>query len=142
MKILHTESSCGWGGQEIRILDEAEGLARRGHDLLIVAPPESRLYPEAQKRGLAVRALPIVRKGFTGWRALRILLKAETVDLVNTHSSTDSWLVALACIGLKNAPAVMRTRHISAPIPNNFLTRWLYNRAADHVITTGEVLRR
>jgi len=142
MRILHTESSCGWGGQEIRILEEAEGLARRGHDLLIATPPESRLYPEAQKRGFAVRALPIARKNFAGWRALRILLKTETLDLVNTHSSTDSWLVALARIGLKSAPSVIRTRHISAPIPDNFLTRWLYNRGADHVVTTGEVLRR
>src|SRR6267154_2123157 len=142
MRILHTESSCGWGGQEIRILEEAEGLARRGHDLLIATPPESRLYPEAQKRGFAVRALPIARKNFAGWRALRTLLKTETLDLVNTHSSTDSWLVALARIGLKSAPSVIRTRHISAPIPDNFLTRWLYNRGADHVVTTGEVLRR
>src|SRR5258707_1217049 len=104
MRILHTESSCGWGGQEIRILEEAEGLARRGHDLLIATPPESRLCPEAQKRGFAVRALPIARKNLAGWRALRILLKTETLDLVNTHSSTDSWLVALARIGLKSAP--------------------------------------
>src|SRR5260221_3567485 len=142
MRILHTESSCGWGGQEIRILEEAEGLARRGHDLLIATPPESRLYPEAQKRGFAVRALTIARKNFAGWRALRILLKTEAADLVNTQSSTDGWLVALARIGLTCAPSVIRTRDISAPISNNLLTRWLYSRGADHVVTTGEVLRR
>src|SRR5258706_16131351 len=142
MRILHTESSCGWGGQEIRILEEVEGLARRGHDLLIATPPESRLYPEAQKRGFAGRALPIARKNFAGWRALRTLLKTETPDLVNTHSSTDSWLVALARFGLKSPPSVIRTRHISAPISNDLLTRWLYSRGAGHVVTTGEVLRR
>ena len=26
MRILHTEASQGWGGQEIRILREAEGI--------------------------------------------------------------------------------------------------------------------
>jgi len=142
MKILHTESSCGWGGQEIRILEEAQGLARRGHDLLIAAPPESRLYPEAQKRGFAVRALPIAHKGFAGWRALRNLLKAEAFDVVNTHSSTDSWLVALARIGLRNPPVQVRTRHISASIPNNLLSRWLYWGAVEQIVTTGEALRR
>ena len=34
LRILHTESSLGWGGQEIRVLTEARGVARlrtRGH---------------------------------------------------------------------------------------------------------------
>jgi glycosyltransferase involved in cell wall biosynthesis len=141
MRIVHTESSCGWGGQEIRILDEAEGLKERGHGLLIVAVPGSRVLAEAQRRGLDVRALPIARKGLRGWCAMRSLLKTCDSDIVNTHSSTDSWLVALARIGLEDPPAVIRTRHISAPIPRNALTGWLY-RAADHVVTTGEALRR
>ncbi len=142
MKILHTEASCGWGGQEMRILAEAAGMRRRGHDLLLAAPPQSRIYAEAQKRGLAARALPLARKSFAGWRALRSLLAAEGVQLVNTHSSTDSWLTALACVGLRQAPAIVRTRHISAPIASNPLTRWLYVRAAVRVVTTGEALRR
>lgn len=142
MRILHTESSCGWGGQELRILAEAEGMARRGHDLLIGAPPGSRIVAEAQKRRLAVRALPIARKGVSGWRALRDLFKVETVDIINTHSSTDSWLVALARIGVSNFTPVVRTRHISAPIPDNFLTRWLYNHGSDRIVTTGEALRQ
>ena len=31
MNIVHTEASCGWGGQEIRILEESRGLIERGH---------------------------------------------------------------------------------------------------------------
>lgn len=117
-------------------------MARRGHELLIAAPPQSRIYAEGKKRGMAVHALPIARKSLAGFFALRALLKAEAVQIVNTHSSTDSWLAALACLGLSNAPAVVRTRHISAPIPRNAGTRWLYKRAASFVVTTGEALRR
>ena len=142
MRILHTESSCGWGGQELRILSEAQGMAQRGHELLIVAPPESRIFAEAQRRRIAVRGLPIARKGVSGWRALRELLKLEPMDAINTHSSTDSWLVALARIGLPRFTPVVRTRHISAPIPDNFLTRWLYTRGTDRIVTTGEALRQ
>ncbi len=29
MKIVHTENSCGWGGQEIRILNEMAGMMAR-----------------------------------------------------------------------------------------------------------------
>ena len=36
LSIVHTEASLGWGGQEIRILAESQGLMRRGHDV----PPD------------------------------------------------------------------------------------------------------
>jgi glycosyltransferase involved in cell wall biosynthesis len=141
MRILHTESSCGWGGQEIRILDEAQGMSSRGHEVAIVAPRESRIYEAAVERGLQVDALPIARKDMKGLLAMRRRLKAHPVDVINTHSSTDSWLAALACATLAKAPALVRTRHISAAVPDNLPTRWLYRRATLHVVTTGEVLR-
>jgi glycosyltransferase involved in cell wall biosynthesis len=141
MRILHTESSCGWGGQEIRILDEAKGMSSRGHEVAIVAPRESRIYEAALERGLRAEALPIARKDLKGLLAMRRRLKADPVDVVNSHSSTDSWLAALACATLARAPALVRTRHISASIPDNLPTRWLYRRATVHVVTTGEALR-
>ena len=39
MRILHTESSLGWGGQEIRILTEARGLQDRGHRVRVGDAP-------------------------------------------------------------------------------------------------------
>ena len=38
-------------------------------------------------------------------------------------------------------PAIVRTRHISAPVSGNFANHWLY-RQARGVVTTGESLRR
>jgi glycosyltransferase involved in cell wall biosynthesis len=35
----------------------------------------------------------------------------------------------------------VRTRHISASIPNNLPTRWLYRSATRYIVTTGEKLR-
>jgi glycosyltransferase involved in cell wall biosynthesis len=142
MKILHTEASCGWGGQEIRILDESQGLSARGHEITLVAPRESRIFEAALDRGLKAAALPIARKGLKGLLAMRRWLKAHPVDVVNSHSSTDSWLVALACATLARAPALVRTRHVSAAIPDNWPTRWLYRRATLRVVTTGEALRQ
>src|SRR2546429_8390153 len=141
MKILHTESSCGWGGQEIRILDEAHGMSLRGQSVAIVAPREARICGAALKRGLSAGALPIVRKDLGGLLAMRRWLQAHPVDIVNSHSSTDSWLAALACATLARAPALVRTRHVSAAIPNNLPTRWLYRSATAHVVTTGAALR-
>ena len=136
MKIVHTESSLGWGGQELRILAESQGLARRGHDLTLICPLEARIYGEAPNWGLRTVALPIATKRLDGLLAVRRWLRANPPDVVSTHSSTDSWLVALGV----RLP-IVRTRHISAPVPRNMLTRWLYGRAT-RIVTTGEALKR
>lgn len=142
MKIVHTEASCGWGGQEIRILEESLGMIERGHEVMLLCPPEARIFEEAPKRGVPVTALPIGRKNLKGIFAMRHWLRQNRVDVVNTHSSTDSWLTALACATLHNAPPIVRTRHISAPVSKNAATRWLYTRATRHIVTTGEALRQ
>ena len=141
LRILHTESSKGWGGQEIRVLTEARGVAARGHSVALAAPADARILAEASRCGVPAMALPIGRKNPRGFLALRAHLGRETYDVVNTHSSTDSWLAALACATRSHAPALVRTRHISAPAARNAATRWLYTRAARRVVTTGERLR-
>jgi glycosyltransferase involved in cell wall biosynthesis len=142
MKILHTEASAGWGGQELRILAEMQGLRARGHQLELAAPASARIHAEAAALGFRVHDLPIGRKNLRGLLALRRLLARETFDVINSHSSTDSWLVALAnALGRRPVPLV-RTRHISAPVPRNRATRWLYDRACAALVTTGEKLRR
>jgi len=141
MRILHTESSLGWGGQEIRVLTEARGVARRGHEVTLAAPPEARIFAAAPEFGVKRVELPISRKAARGVTAMRRHLGEGAYDIVNTHSSTDSWLAAVAAKLLARAPAIVRTRHISAPVPRNAATRWLYRQAA-HTVTTGEKLRR
>jgi glycosyltransferase involved in cell wall biosynthesis len=140
MRILHTEASKGWGGQEIRILTEAAGMIARGHTVELACPADARIHSEAQRYGVRAHALAIGRKNPKGLLAMRGFLRTNGFDVVNTHSSTDTWLAALAARGWK-APPLVRTRHISAPVPDNRATRWLYCRASAHVVTTGEALR-
>ena len=143
MMIVHTESSCGWGGQEIRILEESRGMIARGHAVSIVCPPTSGIFRAAPAYGVPVAAVPIYKKRLPDLLALRRWLKqAGPIDVINTHSSTDSWLTALACATLSGAPPIVRTRHISAPIPNNMSSRWLYQSATSLIVTTGEALRQ
>lgn len=142
LTILHTESSCGWGGQEIRILTEAVGMQALGHHVLLACPHQAPIYQAAQELGLPVQALPIERKSLHGLRALGQWLNTQSIDMINTHSSTDSWLVALARAFNYYQGAVVRTRHVSALINSNLATRWLYTKGCDFVITTGERLRQ
>ena len=71
MRILHTESSLGWGGQEIRVLTEARGVSRRGHEVAIAAPPGARIFAAAPDYGLARIELAIARKSVRGLAAMR-----------------------------------------------------------------------
>jgi glycosyltransferase involved in cell wall biosynthesis len=88
--------------------------------------------------------LAIGDKGVRGAIAMWRALAARPFDVVNTHSSTDSWLAAIACRalgGLRRAPALVRTRHVSVPVNASRATRWLYRSATARIVTTGDALR-
>jgi len=141
LKIVHTEASLGYGGQELRIINEARGLQARGHEVTLICPAEAQINALAATAGLPVVTLPIGLRRPAALLALRRWIREHAPDVINTHSSTDSWLVALATRGLQPRPAIVRTRHISAPVPHGYTSRWLYTRGCDHVVTTGEQLR-
>jgi glycosyltransferase involved in cell wall biosynthesis len=142
LSILHTESSLGWGGQEIRILSEAQGMIGRGHQVRLICAPDSRILSEAPAWKVPVFALPIAKKRLVGLKCMFEWLKNERCHVVSTHSSTDTWLSAVALLALGKPCSLVRTRHISAPVPRNLLTRWLYTRATARIVTTGEALKR
>jgi glycosyltransferase involved in cell wall biosynthesis len=135
----------GWGGQEIRTLTEAAGLIARGHRVRLYAPPGARIVAEAPRFDVPVATLPIGRKRLAGVRSLAGALADDLPDIVNAHSSTDTWLAALACAWLRStrgrAPVLLRTRHVSIRVPRDVATRWLYRRATARVVTTGDALR-
>ena len=142
MRILHTESSRGWGGQELRILAEAQGLAARGHLVWIAAPPDSRIGHVARQRGVPVLAMDFHRPwGARDLVRLRRMIGELGIEVMNTHSSWDSWMGGFAARVARSGVRVVRTRHLSTPIATSWLSRFLYTRLADHVVTTGEAIR-
>lgn len=136
MRILHTESSRGWGGQEIRILREVEGMRKRGHEVILAVNKGGGLIPRAREAGFTVYEV-----SFTKGSALKTLLtlikicKGHKIDLVNTHSSLDAWIGGIAARLAK--AKVLRTRHLSTPIRKGLNSRILYKRLADFVVTTS-----
>ena len=142
LHIVHTESSCGWGGQEIRILTEASGMIARGHRVTLLCAPDAPLFGEARARNLSVEVLPLAKKRWRGVVAMRKWLQQHQPDIINTHSSTDSWLAAVARLGLRRCGPIVRTRHVSVPVAPSMANRWLYGAACKRVVTTGEALRQ
>ncbi len=138
--ILHTESSEGWGGQEIRILSEAEELRRRGHEVVILCRPESALALRARRSGLRVilEPMPFALEPRSIAR-LAVQFRRCRAQVVVTHSSIDSWCSGVAA-RLTGVP-VIRTRHLSVPLRRNPLSRFVYARLSDRIVTTGEAIR-
>jgi glycosyltransferase involved in cell wall biosynthesis len=141
LTILHTESSLAWGGQEIRIIQESQGMIKKGHRVLVAASEESLIYGKAQDQGIP--AFPIqFKKGnpLALFQVLR-LIERERVDIVNTHSSYDSWIATIAAKLCRGRPRILRTRHLSTPISRSFLSRLIYDVLPDLVITTGAAIK-
>ena len=140
IKILHTEWSLGWGGQEIRILSESQAFINKGYEMIIAAQPNSELYKNSTQIRVPTFALTM-NKGIN-LRAIYHLvryIKKNNVDIIHTHSSVDSRTAGIAAkvAGIK----VVRSRHISLPISKSWLTWWQYMKLADKVITSGRDIR-
>ncbi len=139
LAIVHTERSTGWGGQEMRTVSEARGVVARGHRVIIVASPGAVILERGAAEGLETRALKM-RNAFDPVAIAQLIgiIRKERADIVNTHSSIDSWVGAFAA-KLTGAKLV-RTRHLSAPISRNPLN--FVHRLPDAIITTGEMTRQ
>jgi glycosyltransferase involved in cell wall biosynthesis len=142
LKILHTESSEGWGGQEIRILTEAAGMISRGHQVEIAASPRADIASAARKHGIPVYEAPISKRRLEGVAFLLRIIRQTLPDVIVTHSSNDSWLVALASRLRRSAPPIVRIRHLSLAISRSAANRWLYGTVPARVVTTGEAIRQ
>jgi glycosyltransferase involved in cell wall biosynthesis len=139
MHILHTESSEGWGGQEIRILKEAEGMRERGHEVVMAVSCGGGLVKKAREMGFTVYELSFKKKH--ALKAIPLLVKImrkHKIELVNTHSSLDSWVGGVSARLAK--VKVIRTRHLSAAIKKGLNSRLLYNTLADYVVTTSSCI--
>ncbi len=137
MRILHSESSLAWGGQENRIRLECRGMMKRGHEVSLVIQPESELYKRFKHSDIKVCPLKM-RHAFDLKAMLKVFtfLKENKIQIVHTHSSIDSWVVGVAA-KLYGKALILRTRHVETPISSNFPYRYLCHA----LITTGENIR-
>ena len=140
-RIAHSEASLGWGGQENRVLTELIGFQRRGCEVWLLAPVESRIYERARAAGIRTVPvnfskirLPINIIQFARW------LKKNKIQVLNPHSSRDGWLFGLAG-RLAGVPLIIRTRHIDVDYPNPAVSRHAFVTLADHILTTSNRIR-
>jgi glycosyltransferase involved in cell wall biosynthesis len=136
-RILHTESSLGWGGQEVRVLAELEWMRAHGHWVALAAHPASTLAKRAREAGILFyplrthkALLPLEVARLAAW------LIRNRIEVVNTHSSNDGWLAGLAA--RLTAAILIRSRHIEVDYPNRFWSGLAFRFLPHHVITTSQ----
>ena len=137
-KVLHTEWSDGWGGQEIRIINEMLLIQNRGVEVFLACREDSIIKQKALESNIKTFVLPF--KGNADLKTifkLRQIILRYKITLINSHSGKDTWVAGFAAklTGIK----FIRTRHLSTPINKsrfNFI-----NEVADFIFTTGEIVR-
>ena len=119
-------------------MEECKGMAGRGHVVELAGCPHGRLRENAEKAGLVFH--PIDMRGAWDIKALlqlARLIRTRKFQIINTHSSVDSWLGGYA--GRLTGCKIVRTRHLSVPV-NTHPLNFVY-RLPHAVTTTGEGIR-
>ncbi len=137
-RIVHTEASEGLGGQELRVLAELQWMRAQGHAVWLSAPPHAKIFERAAAAGIPVEPLDTRRWKlpsevfrFASW------LRANRIDVLNTHSSRDAWIGGLAG-RFARTPLVIRSRHIEVAYPHRWQSALINDAWADAVVTTSE----
>ena len=140
LKIIHTEASPHWGGQEIRIFEEMKWFRRKGHEMILLAPGSGNLYRRCKQENFEVISIYFTKpRTFINIFKMLLIIWQQKPDVVATHSSTDSWagLIAASILRVKKR---VRYRHVSTRVKKNFLNKLQYKNFANLIITTGECI--
>jgi L-malate glycosyltransferase len=89
----------------------AEGLRRRMHDAIILAPPESPLLRRAQSAGLETE--PLAMRSDWDLRAalaVRARMQESEIDIVHAHDARSHAIARISLIGLSHPPLVVTRR--------------------------------
>lgn len=115
---------------------ELGGFQRRGSRVWLVAHPHSQIMQRAAAAGIPTRSCTFDRRIFPmELMRLALWLRREQIQIVNTHSSRDAWLLGLAA-RMARVPLVIRTRHID--VRDARFNKHKFTLLADHVLTTSQ----
>ncbi len=138
---MHTESHRQWGGQEMRVFNESRWMIRNGHQIVIIAPKESRIFEHAKNEGWETHDIPFNKFGMLkDFFRLRSLLRKIRPDVLNTHGNTDAKVALTAARGL-GIPCIIRSRHSTPPVRNSWYNRLLYRKWCDYVFTSANFVK-
>jgi glycosyltransferase involved in cell wall biosynthesis len=143
MKILHTETLKRWGGQQSRVLQQAIGLSRRGHGIVLACNRGSMLSQRARDAGIRTYELNLTKWSYhITIPQLIDIIRKEEVDIVCTNSSIDSWAGGIAA--RLTGRELVRIKHNVYRIKKDLPTRFIYSLPEVFIAVSdsaGEVIK-
>ncbi|MEI6035319.1 MAG: glycosyltransferase family 4 protein [Verrucomicrobiae bacterium] len=138
--VLLTDSSPNWGGQQYRLLREAEWLSGRGHHVLVVCGNRSELAARLQKHAPHIQ-VSIIRSWGGPLGLLEFLWKVRRwkPDVIHTRSGQDAlWACLLHFAGW----TVVHSRHMTMPSHLTARRRFPYRSGCARVIASAKFIKR
>ncbi|MEW6570341.1 MAG: glycosyltransferase [Nitrospirota bacterium] len=128
-----------FGGQELRICTEMEGLRKYGIDSVLACRTGSKIADLADKRGLKYHEVPF-RTSFDIFSIKKLigLIKGYKIKIVNSHSSKDAWNSAIAC--KITGASFVRSRHVGLKVRRHIPGRMIYTMFPKRVLVTGRYI--
>jgi glycosyltransferase involved in cell wall biosynthesis len=138
MRILHVDSARGWRGGQNQVLLTAQGMKRRGHEVLVACQRGGALEQRARASGVEV--YPLRFHGDLSPAAvlgLRRLLRGRAFDVAQLHDP-HALASGVAAARLSRRLPLVATRRVDFALPR--WSRWKYG-AARRVVAVSEAIR-
>lgn len=139
MNILHTETLYHWGGHQCRVLSEIIKFKEKGYKVVFVCNKNSIIAQKAKNSEIKVYEMEFKKTNY--WETIPKLIriiKNEKIDIISTHSSTDSWAAGIAAKITRKK--LVRFKHNMFPIGRDPLTRFIYS-IPDKFIVVSEPIK-
>lgn len=141
MIILHTETLKGWGGQQNKVVKELIHTQELGHTVYLLANPNAQIIEKAKINNINVITLKMTKKTiFTSILFILKLIKKLDLDLIISHGSTDSWIVALTKIFSFNKIHIMRERHNMYEI-KGLISKLQHRYLFDNILAVSDIVK-
>ena len=143
MVIFQSCASKSWGGLEMQTLKISAALQKRGHEVFVLCPIDSRL--EQESTHFNVNAQPIYRgesRFLSDIRRIQALIKSCKTDIIHTHLSHDLWFLVPAMDFTRSSAKLYLTKRMASGVrKKDPLHRYLYNRL-EHVYAISNYIRQ
>lgn len=148
LHILMTDPHLRGGGQVTYVTRLAGELTRLGHRVVIGCKTDSVLAALASEAGCAAHNRFIFKGGLRprAWlhdlREAQCYIREQKPDILHVSGSQDHWVLALANRLLGRSTCLVRTRHNTYPVKDNWPNRLLNRAWTDYQIVVCDSVRR
>lgn len=140
MKVIHIDTGLEWRGGQSQVLMLAEGMQRRGQDVILVVRRSGALAERVSQSNLKTHEVQFRFEADPGL-ALQLCRLAPRSDGSCVYHAHTPHALGLAILAQTLGPThrIVFSRRVSFPVKNFFVNRWKLNRA-DRIIAVSKTV--